>query len=109
MCLVLVEHLVPEGGCLLVEGDGIVGGFKLAYRLEQDKGKAINSAHHLPGPAHRQWRQGMEGAMHQSIAIKQHQTGLFHSLIIAEFGDLGGIFEQPLFTELLFFVVYCGV
>lgn len=89
MCLVLGKHLVPKGRCLLIEGDGVVGGFKLVYHLEQDKGEAINGAHHLPGLAHRQRRQGVEGAVHQGIAVEQHQAGIFHGLIIAERGGWG--------------------
>ncbi|MBA7616110.1 hypothetical protein ES703_23401 [subsurface metagenome] len=55
MCFILGKHLVPEGRCLFIEGDGTVGRFKLAYRLEQDEGKAINSAHHLSSLTYCQW------------------------------------------------------
>ncbi len=83
--LVLVEHLVAEGGRRFVKGDGVVGGFELIDGLEQHQGKAVNSADDFAGLTGQRLGvlKGMEGPVHDSIAIKKHQPGLVHRVIIA--------------------------
>ena len=71
VCLVLVEEAVAEGGCFPVEGDGIVAGLELIDSLEQHTGKAIDGVYHLAGFTHRQWRQGVVGAVKEGITVDE--------------------------------------
>ncbi len=49
LCLILVKHLVPEGGGFGVKGNSVAGGFEVVYRLEQHLGKAVNGADYFTG------------------------------------------------------------
>ena len=84
MRLVLVEKLVAEGGPLHVKGDGTVAGLYLADDFKKHQGEAVDGADGLAGLAHGQRGQGVEGTVEQSVAVKEHQQRLSHSLIIAE-------------------------
>lgn len=98
MRLILVEKLVPEGGAFLIESNRIVGRLKLAEDFEEHQGESVNGADDLAGFGYGQRRglpvpggpEGMEGAVHDGIAVKQHQKRLFHNPIITERGRKGG-------------------
>ena len=71
LCLIFCELLMPEGGCRVIEGDSVMGGFKLGQHLEDHGGKAIYRPGRLPRLGHCQRGQGVKGAMDQGIAIEE--------------------------------------
>jgi hypothetical protein len=94
---IAIEELMAESWAFLIEGDGEVGGLELIEDLEEHEGKAVDGGDDLAGPGDSERgglpvtgsAEGMEGAMHDGIAVKEDQKRLFHSLIITEAGGKG--------------------
>ena len=70
--LVVLEHLVPEGGGGAVEGDRPVVRLVLPQQLEQRAGEALDGVDHLPRLRDRQGRQRMKCTVHQRISVEEN-------------------------------------
>ena len=68
---ILLKLQVPEGRDRAIEGDSPMGGLEILKHLEEHTDKAVDCPRRLPCLAYREGRQGMEGAMHQSMTIKE--------------------------------------
>jgi len=68
---ILLKLQVPEGRGRAIKGDSPMGGLEILQHFVKHADEAIDCPCRLPCLAYRKRRQSMEGAMHQSMTIKE--------------------------------------